>query len=57
MRPHSLNQKRSRYIGLVELYHPRVHGSNSIITNRILLNHYIVFCSKNFLLNEESAGE
>jgi hypothetical protein len=59
----STQEKSPRYFGLVEFFHPRIHGCNA--TNyKELLNHYIVFCSKNFLLNESdcedeysSAGE
>ena len=48
----NFNQKKSpRYVGLVELFHPRIHGCD-FSSYKELLNHYIIFCSKNFLLNE-----
>jgi len=59
----SIKQKNPRYLGLVELFHPRTHGFE-FSNYKELLNHYIIFCSKNFLLNEydcedeySSAGE
>ena len=49
----NFNQKKSpRYVGLVELFHPIVHGYDSSNYKK-LLNHYIILCSKNFLLNED----
>ena len=46
--------KHPRYVGIVEFFHPRIHGYSNI--NK-LLNHYIVFCSKNFLLNESDCED
>jgi len=45
-----------RYLGLVELYHKNIHGFYSFDCKE-LLNHYIVFCSKNFLLNESDDSD
>jgi len=50
--PNLNKQKSPRYLGLVELFHPRIHGFDSS-SYKELLNHYIIFCSKNFLLNED----
>jgi hypothetical protein len=44
------NHSNPRYIGLCEIFHPIIHGFNSISSSE-LLNHYIVFCSTNFHLN------
>jgi hypothetical protein len=63
MTNNSLIKSSPRYLGLVELYHKKIHGFYSSDCKE-LLNNYIVFCSKNFLLNESdcqdeysSAGE
>lgn len=56
MNPNSTQEKCPRYLGLVEFYHPRIHGCNSPNYKK-LLNHYIVFCSKNFLLNESDCED
>ena len=42
-------KKTPRYLGLCEIYNPRIHGYNSK-TSHELFNHYIVFCSRNFKL-------
>jgi len=46
-----LTKSSPRYLGLVELYHKNIHGFYSS-DYKELLNHYIVFCSRNFLLNK-----
>jgi hypothetical protein len=56
MNPNSEQEKGPRYLGLVEIFHPRIHGFNSC-DYKELLNHYIVFCSKNFLLNESDCED
>jgi len=49
----NFNQKKSpRYVGLVELFHPIIHGKDCSNYKK-LLSHYIILCSKNFLLNED----
>ena len=55
MNPNS-EEESPRYLGLVELFHPRIHGCNSADYKK-LINHYIVFCSKNFLLNESDCED